>query len=798
MVGNRLIGQVIQGEGEAVDAGAVGIVAQLGLDHAVSHAVHGQEGRGADGGADVGQAGTLLDDGVIGTLAAEHRLGGTHQQGVDQSALGHALIGQALLPEVLGDDGGQTGHLGGGHRGAAHDLILIRLPDSAVDGVDVAAGGGDIGLQGQVAGNTEGAEGAHGLVGGAVVIAGEGSADGQLAGAVGNAALGLLLGADGCDGSTGGLGDGDHGHGVVDAVQVGEDHARLVVVDQKGGSTGLGGDVGLLVVVKLAPGADGDLAGQVDAGVIGGIAQARDVDELMLGAGAVGGTVQGGQGVVAVAVAGLGVGQGLGVAEDLAVHHDAAADGAVIVHGGNGHEAGEGAGGADGVQVHVLAVEVAGGGVGGPGAVVACGGDDGHAAGHDALHHLLVGRVIGGTGGGGTQGQVDAVGTQQQGVLDGGHDVGVKGTALLAEDLHDQQLGVGSGTGHIDGLQGIDELAAALDEAVGGGDTGDVGAMLALVVVVMGDVQVGVHIVEAEGSLGVDVQLLGGQGLALFGHGLVGVQLLQNGDDVPGVHQLDGLAGLLQGIGQSLGAEGLVIGVQTGVDDGHAAACAGVALQPGFACAGHLAGDGHVGGVFTAHGDHVGGIAVLDRHGTDAVQLRDPGDVAATDIGGNQVGSQGQIPDHVQLLTAQDPALDGLLEAILLGTQLFAVEHGIGIGGDAVHLKAGTDGGGFLQMDGDADHLVRVSGGSQFFQTAHVVHGRCVDGAVVELLQLEAQLMFAANRFRRGHEACQHGHDQQQRKDLAEQIAVFHFLSSLFFGPKKAAALFRPFGCTKS
>ena len=349
-VGNGLTGQVVQREGEGIFAGALGVVAQLGLDHAVVHAVHGQEGGGADGGADVCQTGTLLDDGIVNTLGAQHGLGGAHQQGIHQGTVGQTVIGDIILPEVLGDHGGQARHLGGRHGGAAHQLILVRLGYSAVDGVDVAAGGGDVGLQTQVAGDAEGAEGAHGFVSGIVIVAGQGGADGEGAGAVGQAALGDLLSAACGDGLAHGLGHGDHADAVViQAVQVGVDDAGLVVVNDQSLRTQLGGDVGLFIIVQLAPGADGDLAGQVHANVVGLAAQTVDIDEVVGGAAAIGRGIQGSQGAVAVFVAGLGIGQGLGVAVDGAVHHDGAADGAVVVHGGHSHEGVKGAGAAHGI-----------------------------------------------------------------------------------------------------------------------------------------------------------------------------------------------------------------------------------------------------------------------------------------------------------------------------------------------------------------------------------------------------------------------------------------------------------------
>ena len=286
----------------------------------------------------------------------------------------------------------------------------------------------------------------------------------------------------------------------------------------------------------------------------------------------------------------------------------------------------------------------------GPGAVVACGGDDGHAALLDPVHDGGVAVVIGGTGGGGAQGQVDGVGTQEHGVLDGGQDIGVEGTAVLAEDLHHEKLGIGSGTCHEDLAQSVHILAVLLNVAVGCGDTGHVGAVFTLVIVVVGDIQVTVHVVEAVGGLCIEIQIVGGQGRARSLQLSVGVQLGQDIGHIRGIHQAVGLAGLLQGIAESLGIEGLMIGVQAGVDDGDPGACAGISGEPGLVGAGHLAGDSHIRGVGAADADHVGGVAALLDHGLDTVELADLGDGPAGHIDGDQVGCQGQVPDHIQLL----------------------------------------------------------------------------------------------------------------------------------------------------
>ena len=228
------------------------------------------------------------------------------------------------------------------------------------------------------------------------------------------------------------------------------------------------------------------------------------------------------------------------VDDHLVAHLDVEADHAVVLHGGNGQGVGEGAGLAHGVQGHVGIVQVAHAAQihvvlshFGPGAGVA-GGDGDHGVGlaqlvHDGLEH---GVIVGTTAGGhGAQGQVHHVGTQDDGVLDGGEVVGVIGAAALAEDLHGQQLGLGSHTLDIDGIQCLDKAVAVGDVGVGGSDTGNMGAVLALLVVVVGDVVVGILIIVAEGQLGADVSQRRIDG---------DVQITGDSGDLGGIQQIQG------------------------------------------------------------------------------------------------------------------------------------------------------------------------------------------------------------------------------------------------------------------
>ena len=781
-VGNGLVGQVIQVECEAVNAGAVGIVAQLGLDLTIVLTLHGDVDGGGHGVGHIGEAGALLHDGVVAAVdAVDESLGGAHEQGLGQGTIGHALDPDAVLLQILEHQGGHTRHLGCGHGGAGHELIAGTGGIHAVDGVDVAAGGSDLGLQHQIAGNTPGGEAADGLELGIVIVAGDGTNDLDRSNIVGHAALASLLLAALDDIGSIGLGDGHHGDGVLQAGQIHVDHAGLVVVDHNSHCAQGGGVVGLLQEGQLAAGDEDDLAGQIDAVIVLGMTVAVQEDKAVIGAGCLQRGIQGGQRHVAVLH--IAVAQGFQIAEGMLTHGQIAGEIAVVVHGGHSQGIGVGAGGAAGGEVHIIVEEVAVVGVLGPVAVVAAG------DGHDGisllqlLEQLLVQGIIAVSSAcqGGAQGQVDGICAKDQSILHGGENVGVISAAVVAEDLHGQDLGIGSIARHAGLPGGIHEAVVLGNEAVCGGNTGNMGAVLALAVIVVGDVQIGVDVVVAESGLGVDVQVLSSQGHAIVQLTVVGVQLGQNLGNVTCVHQLIGLAGgcgcLLHGVAERLLGEGLMIGVEAGVDDGNTHTRAGIARQPGLLCAGHLAGNGHLRLIGTADGGDLGLVAVLLHHTAHTVQLLDLGDGGAGHIGGDDVCGQGQIPHHIQLPALQDLALDGCDHGLLAAPEAVPVAYRSSVRQAALHQETGVHGGSLLQLNGYTDHFVHVC-----FRLGSVLHLRQRqsggDGIIADLLDAEAQLGIVLHRLHRGH-ISRHQHKcQQQRQSSAKKVALFHILSS--------------------
>ncbi len=784
-VGLLGIADVVQAEGEGVLARTLGIVTQLSLDLAIGPGVggvgvHPDVGIGGDGCAHVGQAGALVQDGVV-VAAAGLLLHGNcsgHQQALGQLAHRQAGLGlQALIPDVLGHHSGHTGDLRSGHGGTGVVLIGLAGGIHTIDGVDVSAGGGDLGLQDQGRGNAPGAEGAHQVV----LAAACGSADlvvnVHLTGVVEHVAS--LVGdgrGQGLDQCALLLGDGDTGGGLGVVRQVHIDGTCLVVVDDGGDGTGLNGGDALLEEGSGATGADGNLAHQSIAHsspVLLG-ADAIDEDVSML-------TGDGGHGLVGPLILGVGV------VVDLAVAHlDIVAGLAGVLHGGNAQGVDEGSGAAAGVEVHIIGIGQTGRALAvlGPGAVVACGHGCHGAAGSQRIQNLLVAGGGDEAMGGGAQGQVHGVTAQDDGILDGDHVVAVVGAAGLAEDLHGDQLGIGGNTLDIDVFQRLGEGAVVIgDIGVGGGDTGDMGAVGALGIVIVDDIGVLVDVVVSKSDLAVDIQALGGvcgtdMELIQLGGDLLGIQQVQTGHVGSSVHAL--LGGVhAQGVLKGGCGHGLVVGVDTGIDDGDPAACAGIAVGPGDVGADLVAGGGHVGIdslVLIHNGRLIPGLQedLLDaRDGLDLV------DQTILHIGGDDVGNQSQVPDNVKL--AADGSLDAGGHGFLLRLQAAAVGHGLGICGNVLGGEALVNGGLLLQNNGDTDG-VRIRIQRLFLRIGSLVQ-KLQGRAVLQLGKSQRLAVLScvgvSSGLGRHGIAGQQGHDQQQRKQADGEI-LFHNRTPLF------------------
>ena len=774
--GGRDILQVVDGEAEAVLTGALGIVAQLHLDLTVGSAgvgalIHQDIGAGRGGGAHVGKAGALLHDGIVAILALAviliHGDSGGHQQGLSQSTGGEAgLLRQLVGADVLGHHSGHTGNLGRGHGGTGHILVAAAI----LQGVDIAARSGDLRLQLQGAGNAPGGEVAHGVVvGGLNFHAGLG-AHGELAHIVGHAVGFLLLGtglddqavfqSQGNIGSGGSVAVGGHIEGTGGVV----DHDGA---DGTGGNgvVALGGEVDFTAVAQR----NGALELIARSGEVLGIADGIHIDEALL-------TGQSGHGLDG-SLAGVGV-EHLGAGELNIV-----AGGTHVIHGGDAQRVGVGAGAAVGGPADALGVGIGIGGVLEPVAGVTGGHGNDHTAVDNSLQDgLVLGvRLAGHTGVAAAQRQVGRIAAQDHSVLDGCHVIGIVSAAALTEDLHGVHLGIRGNTLGQSGIQsGSEGTVGLLNVAVAGGNTGDVGTVVTLGVVVVGDIQIGVNVVEAEGDLGADIQV-GGLQVAVL---LEGVELLQL---VSVIRRGDGgNAQTLDSVAPSRAAEGGMIRIRAGIDDGYLGACAGIAVGPGEVGADHVGGGGHVGIGGLGFLDHAGLIAGLDQDLLDALDVLDLLDLAILNVGGDDVGSQGQIPNHIQGLAVQGLLGNGLGHLALLGFQLIPILHRLAAASsDISGGKAFFQGGGIAQHDGDADH-VRVGILLGLIRNSRVFLGGQLD--VVHLLPGDA-IVLAAGRDSAsacgpggGHETQRHHESEKHCHRPFQGMRVFHMRTLSFSG----------------
>ena len=701
------IGEVGDVEAEAVCAGAVGIVAQVSLDGIC--ALHAQVGIGGHGIEHIAEACALgagrIGDGFIIAQGSS----GAHQQVLGDHAVVGAL-GEGFL-HILHDQRGHTGDVGSGHGGTGHEAVL-----TVVDGgVDIAAGGGDIRSQSQVRSGTHGGEIAHGVgqVGGeAVQLVGEGDLQLVIFFHRGDQVSGICQG----DGS---------GRGAAGAA--GHIHAEFaggVVVHQGSDGTGSLSILMLLQEAQLTALDQSHLAFQIQALEISGGTQTGN-QHYLVGAGE---ADQVGQ---AVGLAGIIVGN------VVAVGIDVGSLDLPVLHRSHGHGVGIGAGGAHNTVVGMPGGVHIGAPVVGIGGVVVVAGGDGQnsAGGSDGCVELIqevafLGVLAGGEACGRTQGQVDHVSAQHQGIFQSGQNVHGESAAVVAEDLHDEYLGIGSHTHNLGAL-----------DLVGGGDTGNMGAVVAEAVHVVDD-QAVITVVEAVDHLGAVVNVLHSQAVVTG----AGIQAAQNRS-----HILSGDGG----IGELVLCQGgkvLVIGVQTGIDDGDLHALAGIAVGPGGLTADHhTVGDG----VGSCHlvGGLADGVNLLQHHGGNTLNGLDLGDLAEGHGGSHTVQQPGVLIMHIQLLTVHDFLLDLVHDGGLLLLHVLDLAFQLHI-----QLCRGVllNNGLALQDDDDLHHLVGVHGDSG-------VHGFQL--GILSQLQLGIGELFKLQLL---DFSCPGGSHGSQRKDHAQ------------------------------
>ena len=811
-VAQGVAAQVLHPEVQIIAAAPAGIVAQLQLAHQL--AVHIDVGRGGNGRGCVHKAGALAAGrDVYAVLLLGH--GGAHQQMVGQVGAGGGVLLGMLGLDILLHQRGQARHMGRRHGGAAHQTvgpgIVIVLPGAlhiaAVHhgGPDVAAGGGDLGLQLQSGAAAPGGEGGHLaalLPVGQLVLLVNGDAD-------------LLPGVQRID----------HGRAVHAGNKGGGQRGVVRVhVDKRGGG-------GVAVINQHSQHAVA-LAHVVGAGEAAGI-----VDLVGEGEGAAVCAAALDQGntrlaaVVAVAESGVvvvhvgavarvihnealalgelplhghfvGVGEGHGMALALGVvpaqhtlHVDGAVDGGHRqvggVDGGRGHH------GDIRVlrQVQAAPLIALGGGV----FAVAGGGHQNDAGLLQPGINAVDGGVVIGKAVVGAQRQVHSVGAQGHGVLQGVENGAFRGAGVAAvgKDLHHHQLGIG-------GYAGEEDLALlALDKARHG--AGDVGAVVAAAVA---DVDVAADDLAGIG-VGVSGVVKGEGDLAGLVHGLVGGGAQPIGIELAAVQESQqGLLGIAQVAVAELGVEGVVpeglvdpaqtgdvsalliappagiLHVQAGIHHGHQHSLAGVALVPDLlqvdhviAVACHTGIGGRRGGL-TVNMLHMGGLHTLQI--ADGIQHA---------IGGADGHA---VKEHRPLLhqlrgTGSAGALrleSGGLGRLDLGKNLFLIPANGGIlflraaagkiGGDLRTGRAGgsrflrgkaLQHGSALQLHEDGHHIIGLMpGGLGGFRRRVVLRHGVQPGGAADLLRLHHGPVGGGGfgGQSRGHQAQQHDQRQQQ------------------------------------
>ena len=294
----------------------------------------------------------------------------------------------------------------------------------------------------------------------------------------------------------------------------------------------------------------------------------------------------------------------------------------------------------------------------------------------------------------------------------------------------------------------------------------------------MADVQAVVHIVEAKGNFGVHIEVLGGEALVLLG----GVQLGEDLRRVSAGHQ--GSVAPLQGVSQGIRVQSRVVHIDAGINDGDFPSGTGVTGSPGGGGADHFVGGGHHGVRGQFFLDHAGLIAPLHQHFFHAGDRFDGGNIAIFHVGGNDVCGQGQIPDHVQVLSVQGLPGNGGLHSLLLAFQGLTIGHGIAAeSGDIVGSEALFQGGGVLQNDGYSNDVrILVQGFLGFFRADFVPAGQPdVVFVSADLLKGQLAALFAGTVRCHGRQGQSQGQDQgQQHRNELLKAFLFHMLATLF------------------
>ena len=778
-----LAGEVVDGEFRGVDARLFGVVAEFCLDLAVSSSaaevvLHHDVGIRRDHIADIGKTGTLIQDGVRrAAVAVDDGLCGGHQKAVDELTGRLAgLLLQLVLTNVLAQHSRHTGNLRGSHRGTGHGLVGVVAGVAAfalmcaVDGVDVAAGRGDLGLELQTARDAPGAEVTHGVELGVELSGADTAHDGHLAGRV-LAVRGLRGGCP--DRFAVGLRDGDarSGLGVVGQVHV--DGARLVVVNDGRDRALLNSIVALQVEGDAAALHEDDLVGHIDAVIVCDLAcNTCGKDDIIMF------TRQRGQRRVLII--------GLVVEHVVFANREEAAGRAVVVDGGDSQRVGERSGRAVGLERNFVVIQIRNvvDTVGSPVGGVACGHADDHTVGGEAVHDVReLASHTAEAGGAGAEGQVDGVAAENDGILDRRHVVGVICAAARAEDLHGNDLRIGRNTLHKDRLQRVGECAVTVGNVgICRCDAFHVGAVFARTVLHVIDGVVLVNVVVCKRDLVIQIGLIRDLGIQLRKD--LGGQIVLCQDADAGLVGIERHALLfrvqLHRVVVAVGGERLMLIVDAGVDHSDLAASTGITCRPSSVGTDLRRGSSHVRVCRAGRDDH-GLIACLDHDALDAGDLFDLLDRIIANVCRNEVCSERQIPRNIQLCAGRGADLAGHVDLCVL--QAAAIGNSRGIGRDVSRAET-LDRGSLFQHDGDTNVVIRCVLVVTF--CAFFVQNRfrkLRENSFVSLLKLQILLSRIRRDVHRDNKAHEERQDEEQRKDTTREmfLHVLSFLPMYFF-----------------
>ena len=706
---------VVDRELQLIDAGLGHIVAKLHL-RAV-HTGNGDVGLGLDGRVDIHEACALTARGN-GRIAVVDDICRAHEQSVDQMLALRGVHVGVLRLDRLRNDCHAARNVRGGHGRAGHQLIGAFAGDG---GIDVAAGGGDLGLERQLGGGTPRGEVAHtGDRRGHELI---GDADGQV--------LVLLL----CKVSAILLGDErDRNFPRADGHI---DDARLVVVNDHGNCAGCRSVVRLGLVVHTAAALhDRDLALDIYRREV--LLRAVAADHDVLHAALIGNGAQRpcGRDLLRVGIIAVVVGNVAVADRDVRGNHTAVFD----CRDGQGFMIGRRFG-------NVAVVGVGGKGLAAVVVAVGCGvgvtGGDrhGNAALADAVKDVneirdpLALRFVINEAAVRAEGHVDGVNADDHAVLKCRNDIVVGRAAGGLKDLHVEDLCLGRNAAE-----------AVLDAVVAGRSTGNVCAVAGVAV---DGVAVGVVIavVELERDLFIVIQRGGAgiRGILLAVH----VVFIQRLLDV-----IAGQAGILRRI-----LEQLVRHVNAGVKDGNDGPFAVVAGRVGVAAADHAVAGGHV---------RVQLEGRRDKRCFNALDLADLLELCIGHVGGEAVGQRGVAVHHLQRLAVHDLLRDFLLHGGL------CLAHPVLCGAGRAAAFGDL---GFVEQDDHADDLIGVDFVIFLFEGL----SRGFVRAEKRIHDLSARAVFG---FGVGLLGCKHCAGQQRekkRQNKEPSTKFFHRVLLVFF-----------------